>query len=77
MTPKDSKRLGEVDFPLAAVSRHTVREKPIVLHHPQSLHQWRVQRPLAPLRVVLTALLLPDPCDSHCPVSRARQVDRF
>ncbi len=48
MMPKDRKRSAEVDFPIAEVSKHTVREKPVVLHHPQSFHQWRVQRLLPP-----------------------------
>ena len=29
MIPKDCKRLAEVDFPIAAVSRHAAREKSI------------------------------------------------
>ena len=67
MIPKECKRLAEVDFPIAEVSKHAVWEKPIVRHHPQSFHQWWARRPLASSRAVLMALLLPDPCDPHCP----------
>ena len=67
MIPKECKRLAEVDFPIAEVSRHAAREKPIVRRHPQSLHQWWARRPLASSRAVLLALLMPDPCDPHCP----------
>ena len=67
MIPKECKRLAEVDFPIAEVSRHAVREKPIGRHHPQSFHQWWARRPLASCRAMLLALLLPDPCDEHCP----------
>lgn len=40
MIPKDCKRLAEVDFPIAEVSRHAAREKPLARWHPQSFHQW-------------------------------------
>ncbi|MYA34700.1 MAG: DUF1156 domain-containing protein [Gemmatimonadales bacterium] len=67
MIPKECKRLAEVDFPIAEVSRHAVREKSIRHGHPSTLHQWWARRPLASSRAVLLALLLPDPCDEHCP----------
>ena len=44
---------------------------------PSTLHLWWARRPLASSRAVLMALLLPDPCDSHCPESfkeRAREA---
>lgn len=34
MIPKDCKRLAEVDFPIAEVSRHAAREKSIRHGHP-------------------------------------------
>ncbi len=77
MIPKSCKRLAEVDFPIAEVSRHAVREKSIRHGHPSTLHLWWARRPLASSRAVLMALLLPDPCDPHCPESfkqRARQI---
>ena len=69
MIPKECKRLAEVDFPIAAVSRHAVREKrfPVPRGLPSTLHHWWARRPLASSRAVLLALLLPDPCDPHCP----------
>ena len=62
MIPKACKRLAEVDFPIAEVSRHAAREKSIRHGHPSTLHLWWARRPLASSRAVLLALLLPDPC---------------
>ena len=69
MIPKDCKRLAEVDFPIAEVSRHAAREKSIRHGHPSTLHLWWARRPLASSRAVLLALLWPDPCDSLCPTA--------
>ena len=77
MIPITCKRLAEVDFPIAEVSRHAVREKSIRHGHPSTLHQWWARRPLASSRAVLMALLLPDPSDSDCPPAfraRARKI---
>ena len=67
MIPKACKRLAEVDFPIAEVSKHAAREKSIRHGHPSTLHLWWARRPLASSRAVLMALLLPDPCDPYCP----------
>lgn len=67
MIPKECKRLAEVDFPIAEVSQYAVRENPARRGHPSTLHLWWARRPLASSRAVLMALLLPDPCDPHCP----------
>ena len=67
MIPKACKRLAEVDFPIAEVSRHSAREKSIRHGHPSTLHLWWARRPLASCRAVLLGLLLPDPCDPLCP----------
>ena len=67
MIPRTCKRLVEVDFPIAEVSKHAAREKSIRHGHPSTLHLWWARRPLASSRAVLLALLLPDPCDPHCP----------
>ncbi len=69
MIPKACKRLAEVDFPIAEVSRHAAREKSIRHGHPSTLHLWWARRPLASSRAVLIALLLPNPCDANCPPS--------
>ena len=74
MIPKDCKRLAEVDFPIAEVSRHAAREKSIRHGHPSTLHLWWARRPLASSRAVLLTLLLPDPCDAHCPKSFKTQA---
>ena len=67
MIPKECKRLAEVDFPIAVVSKHAAREKSIRHGHPSTLHLWWARRPLAACRAMLLALLLPDPADEHCP----------
>src|SRR5262245_33858379 len=67
MIPKDCKRLAEVDFPIAVVSKHAPREKGIPLGHPSRMHLWWARRPLAACRSMLMALLLPDPCHEICP----------
>jgi len=36
--PTDRKRLAEVDFPMAEVSRHAAREKSIRHGHPSTLY---------------------------------------
>lgn len=69
MIPKDCKRLAEVDFPIAEVSRHAAREKNIRQGHPSTLHLWWARRPLASSRAVLLGLLWPDPCDPLCPIA--------
>lgn len=77
MIPKECKRLAEVDFPIAVVSRHSAREKSIRHGHPSTLHLWWARRPLAACRAMLMALLLPDPCDPNCPKefkARARNI---
>src|SRR5215510_12303671 len=67
MIPKECKRLAEVDFPIAVVSKHAAKEKSIRYGHPSTLHLWWARRPLAACRAILLALLLPDPCDALCP----------
>ena len=67
MIPKECKRLAEVDFPIAVVSRHAAREKSIRHGHPSTLHLWWARRPLASCRAMLLGLLWPDPCDPLCP----------
>jgi putative DNA methylase len=66
MIPKECKRLAEVDFPIAVVSKHAMRESR--LGHPSTLHLWWARRPLGSCRAILLGLLLPDPCDSQCPL---------
>ena len=67
MIPKECKRLAEVDFPIAVVSRHSAKEKSIRFGHPSTLHLWWARRPLGACRAMLMSLLLPDPCDPNCP----------
>ena len=74
MIPRMCKRLVEIDFPIAVVSRHAAREKSIRHGHPSTLHLWWARRPLASSRAVLLALLLPDPCDPHCPAAFKAQA---
>ena len=74
MIPRECKRLAEVDFPIAEVSKHAAREKSIRHGHPSTLHLWWARRPLASSRAVLLALLLPDPYDAHCPEAFKQQT---
>lgn len=67
MIPRECKRLAEVDFPIAVVSKHAAREKSIRHGHPSTLHLWWARRPLGAVRALLLALLMPDPSDSLCP----------
>lgn len=79
MIPKECKRLAEVDFPIAVVSKWAAKEKSIRHGHPSTLHLWWARRPLAACRAMLMALLLPDTCDEHCPPEfklRARELLR-
>src|SRR6266487_5839824 len=77
MIPRSCKRLIEVDFPIAAVSEHSAREKSIRHGHPSTLHLWWAWRPLAACRSVLLRLLQPDPCNWDCPAdfkTKAREL---
>lgn len=67
MIPKQCKRLAEVDFPIAIVSKHARAEKDSRVAHIPRLHVWPAARPGGACRSVLLALLLPDPCDAACP----------
>ena len=69
--------MAEVDFPIAEVSKHAAREKSIRHGHPSTLHLWWARRPLASSRAVLMALLLPDPCDPHCPEEFKKEARRI
>src|SRR5512136_2464280 len=55
------KRLAEVEFPIAVVSKNAAREKTIRHGHPSTLHLWWARRPLAACRAVLFASLVDDP----------------
>ncbi|NOX56856.1 MAG: DUF1156 domain-containing protein [Planctomycetes bacterium] len=44
MIPKECKRLAEIDFPIAVVSKHSAREKSIRHGHPSTVHLWWVRR---------------------------------
>ena len=77
MIPRECKRLAEVDFPIAEVSKQAAREKSIRHGHPSTLHLWWARRPLASSRAVLMALLLPDPCDEHCPEAFKQDARRL
>jgi len=77
MIPKECKRLAEVDFPIAVVSKHAAREKEARCGHIPKIHIWPAARPTASSRAVLLALLWPDPCDPLCPTefkAKARKL---
>ena len=77
MIPNECKRLAEVDFPIDEVSKHAAREKSIRHGHPSTLHMWWARRPLASSRAILIGLLLPDPCDEHCPETFKKKARRI
>ena len=77
MIPRECRRLVEVDFPVAEVSRHAARERLIRRGHPSTLHRWWARRPLASCRAVLLGLLLPDPCDPLCPEGFRQRARRL
>ncbi|WP_148590538.1 DUF1156 domain-containing protein [Aquisphaera giovannonii] len=62
-----TKRLIEVDLPIARISAHARREKSIRHGHISTLHIWWARRPLAACRAVICAALWPDPADPLCP----------
>ena len=77
MIPKECKRLAEVDFPIAVVSRHAVHEKESRCGHIPKICIWPAARPTASSRAVLLELLLPDPFEPLCPLefkSKARKL---
>jgi adenine-specific DNA methylase len=71
MIPGNCKRLAEEDFPLAAVNAACVEENNrktrVDSGHIALFHSWWARRPLSACRSLLLTLLLPDPCDPHCP----------
>ena len=71
--PRTCKPLAEVDFPIAVVSKHAGGRSRSGMGIRRRLHLWWARRPLASSRAVLLALLLPDPCDPHCPEKFKRQ----
>ena len=80
MIPRECKRLAEVDFPIATVSRYAAREKSLRLGLPSNLHLWWARRPLGSCRAMLLTLLLPDPTDPNCPdqfKTAAREILRI
>jgi putative DNA methylase len=74
MIPKECKRLAEVDFPIAEVGKHALAEKAMRMGTPHQLHLWWAWRPLAACRAILLALIMPDPCDDHCPIEFKREA---
>src|SRR5215467_12006141 len=78
MIPKECKRLAEVDFPIAVVSKHAAREKAIRHGHPSTLHLWWARRPLAACRAILFAQFVDDPssCPEEFPTKEAQDAER-
>src|SRR5437870_4917295 len=79
MIPKECKRLAEVDFPIAVVSKFSAEEKEARCGHVPKIHIWPAARPTAACRSILLACLLPAPSDANCPAefkNRAREVLR-
>src|SRR5437660_7803379 len=79
MIPKECKRLAEVDFPIAVVSKHSAREKSIRVGHPSTVHLWWARRPLAACRAILFASYVDDPSahPDRFPTEEAQQAERL
>jgi adenine-specific DNA methylase len=52
MIPKECKRLAEVDFPIAVVSKHAARGEIVHSGHPNTLHLWLAKRSLVARQTV-------------------------
>jgi len=76
--PASCKRLAEVDFPLAEVSRQSAREKSIRHGNPSTLHLWWARRPLAAARAVIFAQMVDDPSahPEKFPTEEAQEQER-
>jgi len=61
MIPQECKRLTEVDFPIAEVSKQSAQEKSIRHGYPSTLHLWLARRPFPPAVQLLSfcEVLLP------------------
>lgn len=75
--PRECKRLAEVDFPVAEVSKHSAREKSIRQGYPSTLQLWWARRPMGACRAMLLGIILPDPCDPYCPEAFNQQARRL
>ena len=76
--PAYRKKLIEVDLPLAAISKASVREKHLRHGHPSTLHIWWARRPLAACRAVLFASMVDDPSalPDEFPTEEAQRRER-
>src|SRR5882762_6788207 len=73
MIPKECKRLAEVDFPIAVVSKHAAREKSVRQGHISTLHIWWARRPLASSRATAFAAMIRAP-RNHKELARERMA---
>ena len=73
------KKLIEVDLPLAAISKASVRERGARHGHPSTLHLWWARRPLAACRAVLFASMVDDPSalPDEFPTEEAQRRERL
>ncbi|MDO9538226.1 MAG: DUF1156 domain-containing protein [Thermoplasmata archaeon] len=72
--PKECKRLAEVDFPLATVTKYSAIEKSKKTGTVAAIHIWWARRPLAACRAMNLACLLPDPADKQCPTDLQKVI---
>lgn len=70
-------RLIEVALPIREISAESVRQKSPQRGHISTLHLWWARRPLAAMRAVVFASLVPDPDDPRCPVEFRTAVERL
>jgi putative DNA methylase len=69
-------RLIEVALPIREISAEAVRQKSPQRGHISTLHLWWARRPLAAMRAVVFASLVPDPDDPRCPTAFREAVER-
>jgi hypothetical protein len=73
--PKDCKRLAEVDFPIAEVSRHAAREKSIRHGHPSTLERVHRAPPMAAVRRLQEPIRAPARLKCHRVAQVAQHYD--
>ena len=76
--PAYTKKLIEVDLPLAEISKESKRERAIRHGHPSTFHQWWARLSLSACRAVLFASLVDDPSEhtDEFPTTEEQDAER-
>ena len=74
------RKLIEIDLPLTAINRESVRDMTgrLPRGHPATLHPWWARRPLPACRAIIFASLVDDPvdCPQEFPSESAQRIER-